>query len=331
MPILALLLMNVPVTEAKIDWSEGTNGTFAMVGWILLTMATFSAMVGTMVYGYRTLFGDRAISEEEYSRQLRESQAWLSQIAWIRVGLPTDRATKRAAAARVLDLERQFFGVPSPSRPLLCTLFSCLFPSKLFARLFRDVKNGFSTLISSDKSINENNRRNKGKAPERRYIREPKTSTADGAGLSRVSTADGAKSATTKDGGENTTHDFTSSNQTTDIPCGRAQQHVLAPPPKAHEAISSSKHAETPKEPAASPHDHTTSSIAAVCARDPVRPTRKPLPSSKHVESPITGPAGTSRHGHVVSPIAALYALDPIRPTRNPLPSSHTMPYPYHA
>lgn len=319
-PILALLLMNVPVTEAKIDWSEGTNGTFAMVGWILLTMATFSAMVGTMVYGYRTLFGHRAISEEEYSRQLRESQAWLSQIAWIRVGLPTDRATKRAAAARVLDLERQFFGVPSPSRPLLCTLFSCLFPSKLFARLFRAVKNGFSTLISSDKSINENNRRNKGKAPERRYIREPKTSTADG-----------AKSATTKDGGENATHDFTSSKQTTDIPCGRAQQRVLAPPPKAHEAISSSKHAKTPKEPAASPRDHTTSSIAAVCARDPVRPTRKPLPSSKHVESPITGPTGTSRHGHVVSPIAALYALDPIRPTRNPLPSSHTMPYPYHA
>lgn len=246
MSILALLLMNFPVTEAKIDWSEGTNGPFALIGWILLTTATFSAMVGTMVYGYRFLFGHGAISEKEESRRLRESKAWLSYIAWIRVGLPTDRAAKRAAAARILDLEKQFFGVPPPPRPLLCRFFICLFHSKIFARLFRAAKNGFSTLISSDKSINDKNCRNKGKAPERRQIRKSQISSADGPELSSVSTPHTAKYVTTEDGGENATHGFTSSNQTTGKTCGRAHQHVLAPPPKTHKALSSSKHVESP-------------------------------------------------------------------------------------
>lgn len=109
--ILALLLMNVPITEAKLDWSEGTKGTFAMVGWIILTVTTFSGMVAMMVCGYRTLFGHRAVpSKEETSRRIRESTAWLSYVAWIRIDLRAARDLERVAAARVIDLESQLFG-----------------------------------------------------------------------------------------------------------------------------------------------------------------------------------------------------------------------------
>lgn len=142
MLIFALLLMNVPINEAKLDWSEGTKGTFAMVDWIILTVTTFSGMVAMMVCGYRTLFGHRAVpSKEETSRRIRESTAWLSYIAWIRIDLRATRDLERVAAARVIDLESQLFGVPRP-HPLLDRIFSCLFPSKLFSRLFRAAKNG---------------------------------------------------------------------------------------------------------------------------------------------------------------------------------------------
>ena len=299
-----------------------------MVGLITLAIAIFLAMVGTMVYGYKVFFGDSAEqSEEETSRQLRESTAWLSYIAWTRVGLPTDPSSKRAAAARVLDLERQFFGVPEP--PLLCRLFSCFFPSKLF----RAVKKVFTALTSGSKSATKKSRRDKRKASRR--LPRPQIPTTDAAestivtkgdgssamsaGTSRNSTAHGINSTNTKDGGENETHGSTSSKQTTDKTSGCAPQHVLAPPPKARNATSS-KPVESPTGPTASCYGNVISPIAAIYVLDPIRPVRKPLTSSKHVESP-TGPT-TSRHGNVISPIATIYALDPIRPVRKPLTSS---------
>ena len=352
MPILALLLMNVPVTEARLDWSEGTKGTFAMVGWIILAIATFSGVVATMVYGYRTLFGHRDIpSEEETSRRLRESTAWLSYIAWIRADLRTARDLEKAAAARVLDLESQLFGVPRP-RPLLFKIFSCLFPSKLFRRLFRAAKKGSTTPTSGDASNNRRTRRNKGKASKRRHAPHPYISSDDGTSSggknatqkstssvnssrqSGKSTAHGTKSTTTKDGGENSTHGSISSNPAAEKTRGSAQQHILSPPLQAHKATSS-KHVDSPTGPAASHHDHVISPIRALYALDPIRPiypARKTLSTSKHVESSTRSAA--SHHGHDISPIRALYALDPIRPiypARKPLPSSSTMPCPYHA
>lgn len=340
MPILALLLMNVPVTEAKLDWSEGTKGTLALVGWIILTIVTFSGMVATMVYTYRTLFGHGAIpSEEEKSRRLRESTAWLSYIAWIRVDLRTTRNLERAAAARLIDLESQL--LPQP-RPLLCRVFGYLFPSKLFSRLFRTTKNSSTNQTSGNASTDRRSRRNN----QRRPISHLHISTADGTSPVgknatqkstcsaksphpyRKSSARETKSTTTEDGGENTTHGSTSSNETANKTRESTQQHVLATPLKAHRAISS-KHVESPAGPAASHHGHVTSSIRAIYALDPIRPPWKPLSSSKHVEGP-TGPA-TSHHGYVISPIAAIYARDPIRPAYKPLPSSRKTPYPYHA
>ena len=298
MPILALLLMNVPVTEAKLDWSEGTKGTFATVGWTILTVTAFSGMVATMMYGYRTHFGHRAVpSEEETSKRLRESTAWLSYIAWIRVDLRTTRDLERAAAARVIDLESQLFGVPRP-HPLLYRIFSCLFPSKLFSRLFRAAKNGSNTPSSGDASVNRRSRRNKEEASERHHTPHSHISTADGtssghknatqkstssAKSPRPCRKSSARGTTSKDSGEIATHGSTFSNQTTDKTHRSAQQHFLAPPLKAQKATS-----------------------------------------SKHVESPIVPAA--SHHGHVISPIAAIYALDPIRPSRKPLPSSRTIP-----
>lgn len=113
-----------------------------MVDWIILTVTTFSGMVAMMVCGYRTLFGHRAVpSKEETSRRIRESTAWLSYIAWIRIDLRATRDLERVAAARVIDLESQLVGAPRPHF-LLDRIFSCLFPSKLFSRLFRAAKNG---------------------------------------------------------------------------------------------------------------------------------------------------------------------------------------------
>lgn len=302
MPILVLLLMNVPVTEAKFDWSEGTKGAFATVGWAILTVATISGMIATMVYGYKTRFGHRTVpSEEETSKRLRESTAWLSYIAWIRVDLWTTRDLERAAAARVIDVESQLFEVPRP-HPLLYRIFNYLVPSKLFSCFFRAAENGSASPTSGDASTNRRSRRNKGKASEQHHTSHSHISTADGTSSDHKNatqkSTSSAKSpsprrksrteSTTSKDGEIVIHGSTSSNQTTDKTHRIAQQHFLAPPLKAQKAKS-----------------------------------------SKHVESPI-GPAA-SHHGHVISPIAAIYALDPIRPAYKPLASSCTKPYPYHA
>ena len=173
-------------------------GTFAMVSVIFTSITVGSGFVGTFVYVYRVLAGRRPVlSHLELFRRIRESREWFEYIAWIASECPTAHPLEEGAAARVLDLEAQLFDEPPPPQPLLCRLFSCFF--RLFIRLFRAAKSFSATPTSDDELTNEDSR-NKGKIPEPRHIPQP-----------QISTAHGTQSATTKDGGKNTTHDSTSS------------------------------------------------------------------------------------------------------------------------
>lgn len=304
MPILAMLLMNVRVAEAKLDWPEGTKGNIAMAGWFITSIAFGVGMAGAIMHAYRTVVGRRAIlSDVELCNQIRESGEWLAYTAWIRAERPTAHPLERAAAARIFDLERQLFGVLPPPRPLFSRLFSCLSPSKPLTRLFGAAKNGGSTTTqtSGDKSINENSLRNKGIASGRRHIPHPMVSAADEASSATIIKNNGkivahcsvssARSTisskeftthktTTKDGGKMAIDRNVSINKTADNARKWPNQHVIAPPPKVYTAATPSNHENIPAgSAAASRHSHVALPLLKL-GLDPIRPSRKPLPSS---------------------------------------------------
>lgn len=307
MPILAILLMNVRVAEANVQWPEGTKGHIAIAGWFITSIAFGVGMAGAMVHTYRTIVGRRAtLSDVELCNQIRESREWRAYTTWIRAERTTAHPLERAAAARIVDLERQLFGEPSPPRPLFPRLFSCLFPSKILARRFGAAKNGVSTTtpISCDDSINDNSRRNKGKAPGRRHVPHPHVSIAAGTGSVTTIKADGkivahgsvlsarsiipstefttqrTKSATTKDGDKKSTDRNKSMNKTAEKAHIRPNQHVITPPIKAYSAATSFNHGKIPAgSAAASRHSHDVLPSLKL-GLDPTRPSRKPLPSS---------------------------------------------------
>lgn len=305
MPILAILLMNVRVAEARVDWPEGTKGHIAMAGWFITSIAFGVGMAGAIMHAYRTVVGRRAIlSDMELCNQIRESGEWLAYTTWIHAEGPNAHPIERAAAARIFDLERQLFGVPPPPpRPLISRLFSCLFPSKLRTRLFGAANNGGSTTppTSGDKSINDNSRRDKGIASGRRHIPYPKISTVDGATPATIIKNDGKfvahcsvssatsaipskefiiHSTTTKDGGQKATDRNVSMNKAADDARQRLNYYVVAPPPKVYTAATSSNHDNIPAGAApASCHGHVALHLSNL-GLDPIRPSRKPLPSS---------------------------------------------------
>lgn len=307
MLILAILFMNVPVAEARLDWPEGTKGNIAIAGWLISSIAFGVGMAGTIVHAYRTIVGRRAIlSDMELCNQIRESGEWLAYTGWIRAESPTTRPLERAAAARIIDLERQLFGVPSPPRRLLPRLSSCLFPSKLLARLFGAPKNGVSTTTptSGDESINGNSRRNREKAPEHCRFPQPHILTADRTGFATsiidvgkivthdsVSSARSAipskefstymtKFASAKDGDDKATDRNKSMNETAEKARKSSKQQIITPPPKVQTAATSSNHDHTPAgSAAASRHNHVATPLLKL-RLDPVPPSRKPLPFS---------------------------------------------------
>lgn len=106
-PILAILLMNIRVAEARLDLPEGTKGNIRMAGWSITSIAFGVGMVGAIVHAYRIHAFRRAIlSDVELCNQIRESGEWLAYTAWIRTECQTAYPLERAAAARIFDLER---------------------------------------------------------------------------------------------------------------------------------------------------------------------------------------------------------------------------------
>lgn len=325
LPILALLLMNSSVAEAKPNRAEGTKGNFAMVVLIITSILVGSGIIGAIVYAYRTLVSRRSMpSDEEISNQIRESKEWLAYTEWIRADEgPTAQHVERAAAARVLDLERQLFGVPPPSSPLM---------SRLFSRPFRTAQNDLITLASSEKSANENSRRDKGKTPQYCHTPHPQVQTADeidsattikddgkvvtyesvrsvkSKGPSSESTAHKAKSATTKDCDENSIHKsissakFTDSSRTSTV--HRANSATIKDDGKERTHRSRSSNTNADKN-----HEFSFSKQYAIA---PPPNAHTVATSSKYVEIP-TKPAAASRHGYFA-----------------PSPSDEFAPYPYH-
>lgn len=304
MPILAILLMNVRVAEARLDWPEGTKGNIAMAGWFITSIAFGVGMAGAIMHAYRTFIDRRTIlSDVELCNQIRESGEWLAYTVWIRAESPTAHPLERVAAARIFDLERQLFGVPPPPRPLFSRLFSCFSPSKLLTCLFGTAKNGgfTTTPTSGDESINDGSRRSKEMASGRHHIPHTKISNSDGASSATIIKNDGkivahcsvssARSAipskeftthktTTKDGGKKAIDRNVSMNKTADNTHKRPNQNVIAPPPKVHTAATSSNHDNIPAgSAAASRHSHVALPLLKL-GLDPIRPSWKPLPSS---------------------------------------------------
>lgn len=160
MPILALLLINLPATEAKLEFPEGSMGNFALVGLIFTSISFGFGLKHQVIYGFRVLFGRRLIlSDVEGHERLRISREWYHCANWIS-SKPTpapSQALVEAAAARVLDVERQLFEeMPPPPRAL---------PVRLYKSLLRTAKSFFPPATSGDGSTNENSRRNDGEAP----------------------------------------------------------------------------------------------------------------------------------------------------------------------
>lgn len=168
MPIFALLLMNVPVAEAKLEWPEGTMGNFAMVGLVFTAITVGSGMVSTFVYLFRKLVGIPHQSHTETDRRLRESKEWLEYIRWNATQNPTTHPLHEGAAARILDLEKQLYEEPPPTRALPVRIFKCL---------VRTAKRCYASATSGGNSTNENSR-DKGKAPERSIPPHPLLSNA---------------------------------------------------------------------------------------------------------------------------------------------------------
>lgn len=304
MPILAILLMNFRVAEARVDWPEGTKGIIARAGWFITSIAFGVVMAGAIMHAHRTVVDRRAIlSDVELGHQIHESRRWLAYTAWIRAEHSTAHPLERAAAARIFDLERQLFGVQPPPRPLFPRLFSCLFPSKLLTRLFGAAKNGGSTttLSSGDKSINGNNRRDKGIASGHRHIPHPKISTVDGATSATISKDDGkiatrcsvssawstippkdftTHNTATKYGGKKATDLNVSMNKPAENASKRPNYHVIAPPSKIYMVATLFNQDSIPAGAAsASCHSHVALDSLNLGV-DPIRSSRQPLPSS---------------------------------------------------
>lgn len=328
LPIFALFLMNSSVAEAKPNWVEGTKGNFAMVVLIITSILVGSVIIGAIVYAYRTWVSRRCMpSDEEISNQIRESKEWLAYTEWIRADEgPTAQHVERAAAVRVLDLERQLFGVPPPSSSLL---------SRLFSRLFRAAKNGLITTAGGDELANENSRRDKGKTPQYRHSPHPQIQIANEIGSATTIKDDGrvvtydsvrsvmskgsfseitahkAKSANTKDCDKDLIHESISStfdrtNSATIKNDGKRATHRSrssnTTSDKNHEFSFSKQYVIAPP-----PNAHTAEI------------------SSKHVEVP-TKPAATSLHGYFApshSDEFAPYPSHQPRRARKPVPIIH--------
>lgn len=334
LPILALFLMNISVAEAKPNWAEGSKGNFAMVILIITSLLVGSGIIGAVVYVYRTLVSHRSVpSDEEISNQIRESKEWLAYTEWIRADEgPTAHRVERAAAARVLDLERQLFGAPPPSSPL-------------FSQLFRAPKNRPLPSVGGDKPVHENSRRDKGKTPLYRHTPHPQIQTADeirstttikddgkvvtfdsvrsvkSKGPSSESTAHKAKSATAKDCAKNSIHKSISSAKSTDSSRTSTGHRTNSATIKdngkkrTHRSRSSNTTADKDNE--------FSFSKQYVIAPPPNAHTV--ATSSKHVEIP-TKTASASRHGYFApspSDEFAPYRYHQPRRARKPIPIIH--------
>ena len=154
MPILALLLMNLPVAEAKLELPEGSMGNFAIIGLIFGAITFVCGKKHMFIRWFRILFGRRPIlSDVEGHERQRVSREWYFYANWLTTELPPapSHALAEAAAARVIDVERQLFEeMPPPPRAL---------PVRLFKSLFRTAKSFFPPATSGDDSTNENNSR----------------------------------------------------------------------------------------------------------------------------------------------------------------------------
>lgn len=149
MPILALLLMNLPVAEAKFELPEGSMGSIALVGLIFGSITWGFGYKHAFIYWFRVFFGRRPIlSDVEGHERQRVSREWYHYAQWIASGRPPpSHALSEAAAARVLDVERQLFEeMPPPPRAL---------PVRLFKTLFRTAKSFFPPATSGHGSTNE--------------------------------------------------------------------------------------------------------------------------------------------------------------------------------
>lgn len=228
--------------------------------------------------------------------------------------------------ARILDLERQLFEVPS--RPLLCRIFNCLLPSKLFSRLFRDTKNR-----STGDKLNNENSRVIGIGPKR----PPHTSVAaldyrsSAKSVQNLNRPEIKISAITKDSRMIATHKSISSTKS-----GRPSAESAANRTKystikdrseqlTHDPAFSAKPALSFKISTA----HRTKSATGTddktleISRHLITPPQKvyKVTSSKHVGSLIG--SVVYYHGHVTSSSNRL-ALEPIRPASKPAPSQAT-------
>lgn len=302
-PILAILLMNIRVAEARLDWPEGTKGNITMAGWFITSIAFGVGMAGAIVHSYRIHAFRRAIlSDVELCNQIRESGEWFAYTAWIRAECQTAYPLERAAAARIFDLERQLFGVPSPPRPLFPRLSSCNFPCKRLTRLFGAAKTGGfpTTPISGDESINDNSRGNKAKTSGCRHIPHPNISATNGA-ASTTTIKDGGKVVThssvsstrstisskeftsdktiTKDGGKATDRNKFM-NKTAEKACKRPNQHFITPPPEFYTATTLFNHDNiSARSGAASRHSHVALPLLKL-GPDLFRLSQKLFPSS---------------------------------------------------
>lgn len=337
MPILALFLMNASVAETKPNWAEGAKGNFAMVALITTTILVGSGIIGAIVYAYRTLISRRSMpSDSEIINQICESKEWLAYTEWIRADEgPNAHHVERAAAARVLDLERQLFGIaPSPSSPLLCRLLS---------RLFRAATKGFNPPASADKSANKNSYRDKGKAPEYPNTTHPQIKTADEIGSAttikdhgQVVTYDSVysvkstgsssqiavhetKFATTKDSGKILTHGSVfsakSSGSSGTSTVYRTNSATIKDDGKKKTHSSRSSNTDADK-------NHKFSEQYVIT---PPPNVHTAATSSKHVEF-LTKPVAASRHGYVTPSPSGEFAPYPYqqpRRARKPVPIIH--------
>lgn len=234
-------------------WYDGTIRKFVLMAVIFISIAIGIILAGTAVFAYRHSRGLRPIPSR---RQIRDQHIqavfWLEYLAWTSSGVETGHTLQEAAAIRLRDLERQLFEHPAAPQPFWSRLFSFLFHAEN------------SSTSTSNGSTNENSPSGYG-TPERSYISQSLSSTADGtdssitkyggnfathessatspaqsAVSSETSTLDGTDSSTTEDDGKIASHDSISSAQFSgpSDKTSESTQHLLAPPPKARRAAA---------------------------------------------------------------------------------------------
>ncbi len=250
----SLLLTNLPVTEAGMDWYDGTIRKFMLMAVIFVSIAIGIILAGTAVFAYRRSRGLRPIP---FRRQIRDQHIqavfWLEFLAWTSSGVETSHTLQEAAAIRLRDLERQLFEQPAAPQPFWSRLFSYLFYAEN------------SSTLTSNGSTDENSPNSYG-TPERSHISQFQISTADGTDSSitkngsniathdssstspaqsiessETSTLDGTDSWTTEDDGKIASHDSIFSAQCSgpSDKTSESTQYLLAPLPKAHRAAAS--------------------------------------------------------------------------------------------